>query len=148
MKKIILSSLNVIEDFIYSIVALLLIASALLLIYNEVLTFPKVFYQANQVIVIIEIISKTLLLIMVLEILYTIRITIRDHVLCAEPFLIVGLIAAIRRILIISVETAYFQEKINMYMLEISVLSGMILIFVVSIILLKKYSGHSKNIIS
>lgn len=148
MKKIILSSLNVIEDFIYSIVALLLIASALLLIYNEVLTFPKVFYQANQVIVIIEIISKTLLLIMVLEILYTIRITIRDHVLCAEPFLIVGLIAAIRRILIISVETAYFQEKINMYMFEISVLSGMILIFVVSIILLKKYSSNSKNIIN
>jgi len=63
----------------------------------------------------------------------------RDHVLCAEPFLIVGLIAAIRRILIISVETAYYQEKINTYMLEISVLSVMILIFVVSIVLLKKY---------
>lgn len=78
---------------------------------------------------------------MVLEILYIVRITMRDHVLCAEPFLIVGLIAAIRRILIISVEIAYYQEKVNMDMLEISVLSIMSFLFVISIILLKKYNA-------
>lgn len=139
MKKIILSSLSSVEDIIYTIVALFLIASALLLVYNEAISFPAIFRSADQVQVLIEIISKTLLLVMVLEILYTVRITMRDHVLCAEPFLIVGLIAAIRRILIISVETAYFHEKINMYMLEIGVLSVMILLFVISIVLLKKY---------
>jgi len=138
MKKLNIDSLVVIENVIYFIVALLLVASAILLVYNEILSFPAFFKSENQVQTIIEIISKTLLLIMVLEILYTIRITIKEHVLCAEPFLIVGLIAAIRRILIISVETAYYQEKINMYMLEISVLSGMILIFVISLVLLKK----------
>lgn len=139
MKEKIIQSLNIIEDLIYVIVAILLVASALLLIYNEIISFPEFFKAENQVQTIIEIISKTLLLVMVLEILYTVRITIKEHILCSEPFLIVGLIAAIRRILIISVETAYFQEKINMYMLEISVLSGMILIFVISIILLRKY---------
>lgn len=138
MKKLNIDSLVVIENVIYFIVALLLVASAILLVYNEILSFPAFFNAENQVQTIIEIISKTLLLIMVLEILYTIRITIKEHVLCAEPFLIVGLIAAIRRILIISVEIAYYQEKINMYMLEISVLSGMILIFVISLVLLRK----------
>ena len=141
MKKIILASLSTIEDVIYSIVALLLIASSFLLIYNEVITFPQVFQEANQLKVLIEIISKTLLLVMILEILYTVRITMKDHVLCAEPFLIVGLIAAIRRILIISVETAYYQDKINMYMLEISVLAVMIVLFVISIVLLRKYKS-------
>jgi len=139
VKEKIIHSLSFVEDFIYVIVALLLTASAVLLIYNEFISFPEFFKAENQVQTIIEIISKTLLLVMVLEILYTVRITIKEHVLCSEPFLIVGLIAAIRRILIISVETAYFQEKIDMYMLEIGVLSGMILIFVVSIVLLKKY---------
>ena len=139
MKEKIIHSLSFVEDFIYVIVALLLTASAVLLIYNEFISFPEFFKAENQVQTIIEIISKTLLLVMVLEILYTVRITIKEHVLCSEPFLIVGLIAAIRRILIISVETAYFQEKINMYMLEIGVLSGMILVFVVSIVLLKKF---------
>lgn len=140
MKEKIIHSLSFVEDVIYVIVALLLTASAILLIYNEFISFPEFFKAENQVQTIIEIISKTLLLVMVLEILYTVRITIKEHVLCSEPFLIVGLIAAIRRILIISVETAYFQEKINMYMLEIGVLSGMILVFVVSIVLLKKYN--------
>lgn len=140
MKEKIIHSLSFVEDVIYVIVALLLTASAILLIYNEFISFPEFFKAVNQVQTIIEIISKTLLLVMVLEILYTVRITIKEHVLCSEPFLIVGLIAAIRRILIISVETAYFQEKINMYMLEIGVLSGMILVFVVSIVLLKKYN--------
>jgi len=139
VKEKIIHSLSFIEDFIYVIVALLLTASAVLLIYNEFISFPEFFKAENQVQTIIEIISKTLLLVMVLEILYTVRITIKEHVLCSEPFLIVGLIAAIRRILIISVETAYFQEKIDMYMLEIGVLSGMILVFVVSIVLLKKF---------
>jgi len=139
VKEKIIHSLSFVEDVIYVIVALLLTASAILLIYNEFISFPEFFKAENQVQTIIEIISKTLLLVMVLEILYTVRITIKEHVLCSEPFLIVGLIAAIRRILIISVETAYFQEKINMYMLEIGVLSGMILVFVVSIVLLKKY---------
>jgi uncharacterized membrane protein (DUF373 family) len=140
VKEKIIHSLSFVEDVIYVIVALLLTASAILLIYNEFISFPEFFKAENQVQTIIEIISKTLLLVMVLEILYTVRITIKEHVLCSEPFLIVGLIAAIRRILIISVETAYFQEKINMYMLEIGVLSGMILVFVVSIVLLKKYN--------
>jgi uncharacterized membrane protein (DUF373 family) len=140
VKEKIIHSLSFVEDVIYVIVALLLTASAILLIYNEFISFPEFFKAENQVQTIIEIISKTLLLVMVLEILYTVRITIKEHVLCSEPFLIVGLIAAIRRILIISVETAYFQEKISMYMLEIGVLSGMILVFVVSIVLLKKYN--------
>jgi len=139
MKNKILGTLKLIEDIIYVIVAILLVASAALLIYNEFISFPEFFKAENQVQTIIEIISKTLLLVMVLEILYTVRITIKEHVLFPEPFLIVGLIAAIRRILIISVETAYFQEKIDMYMLEIGVLSGMILVFVVSIVLLKKF---------
>ncbi len=144
MEKTNFDSLNVVENIIYFIVALLLVASAILLIYNEIISFPAFFKAENQVQTIIEIISKTLLLIMVIEILYTIRITMKEHVLCAEPFLIVGLIAAIRRILIVSVETAYYQEKINMYMLEIGVLSGMILIFVFSILLLRKTDNKSK----
>jgi hypothetical protein len=41
---------------------------------------------------------------MLVEILHTVRISIRSHVLVAEPFLIVGLIPTIRRILVIGLE--------------------------------------------
>jgi len=81
VKEKIIHSLSFVEDVIYVIVALLLTASAILLIYNEFISFPEFFKAENQVQTIIEIISKTLLLVMVLEILYTVRITIKEHVL-------------------------------------------------------------------
>ena len=41
---------------------------------------------------------------MIVEILYTLQVSFREHTLVAEPFLIVGLIAAIRRVLILTAE--------------------------------------------
>ena len=41
---------------------------------------------------------------MIVEILYTLQVPFREHTLVAEPFLIVGLIAAIRRVLILTAE--------------------------------------------
>ena len=43
---------------------------------------------------------------MLVEILHTVRISIRSHFLVTEPFLVLGLIAAIRRILVITLEAA------------------------------------------
>jgi Phosphate-starvation-inducible E family len=47
---------------------------------------------------ILRTIDRMLLVLMLVEILHTVRISIRSHVLVTEPFLIVGLIATIRRI--------------------------------------------------
>lgn len=47
-----------------------------------------------------------------MEILHTVRISIRSHILLAgEAFLVVGLIASIRRILIISLEMASLTRE-------------------------------------
>jgi uncharacterized membrane protein (DUF373 family) len=54
----------------------------------------------------LRIIDRLLLVLMLVEILHTVRISIRSHVLVTEPFLIVGLIATIRRILVITLEAA------------------------------------------
>ncbi len=43
---------------------------------------------------------------MLVEILHTVRISLGSHVLVAEPFLVIGLIASIRRMLVISLELA------------------------------------------
>jgi len=126
------------ENVIYAIIILFLFVSAGLLVYDEVLTLLEYSKEAAGIKVIIEIIAKTLLLLMVIEILSTVRISIREHTLCAEPFLIVGLIASIRRILIISVETAYMHDYFWNFMVEIGILAGLSFIFVISIVLLRK----------
>ncbi len=128
------------ENIIYIIIIILLFASAGLLIYDEVKTFMHATDASFGIKLIIEIVAKTLLLLMIIEILTTVRISIREHILSAEPFLIVGLIASIRRILVISVETAYVQEHFTNFMIEIGVLAGLIFIFIVSIVMLRKFN--------
>ena len=124
------------ENTIYFLIGIILLVAVLFMLYDVVLTFLKARHDLVREIV--EIIDKTLLLLMIVEILYTIRVSVKEHVLCAEPFIIVGMIAAIRRILVISVETAYVPDKFNSHMIEISILGVLILIFVVSMILLRK----------
>jgi hypothetical protein len=128
------------ENAIYAIIIIFLFLSAGLLVYDEVLTFLHFSNEPNRIKIIIEIIAKTLLLLMIIEILYTVRISLKEHTLSAEPFLLVGLIASIRRILIISVETAYMPEYFNQFMIEIAVLIVLSFVFIVSVVLLRKHN--------
>jgi len=45
------------------------------------------------------------------QILHTVPISIRSQVLVTEPFLVVGLIASIRRILLITLEAATLTKE-------------------------------------
>jgi hypothetical protein len=46
------------------------------------------------------------LILLVIELLYTVQVSFREHGLIPEPFLLVGLIAAIRRVLVLTAEFA------------------------------------------
>jgi uncharacterized membrane protein (DUF373 family) len=52
------------------------------------------------------IVDRLLFVLMLIEILHTVRQSIQSHRLATEPFLIVGLIATIRRILVVTLETS------------------------------------------
>ncbi len=92
-------------------------------------------------------IDRLLFVLMVVEILHTVRVSFRSGTLVCEPFLIVGLIASIRRVLVITLEssevyqtgkwTPETQGLFNATMLELGVLGGLILIMVISICLLR-----------
>ncbi|GAB4366278.1 MAG: hypothetical protein Kow0042_06070 [Calditrichia bacterium] len=126
------------ENFIYFFIGAFLIIISLFLVYNIITSFFHLSEASAFVNWIVEIIDKILLMLMVIEILYTVRVSFRSHSLQAEPFLIVGLIAAIRRILVISVESAYLQDRFTRHMIEMGILGVLIFIFVVSIILLRR----------
>jgi hypothetical protein len=82
-----------------------------------------------------------------LSIMHTVRASMRSGSLTAEPFLVVGLIASIRRVLVITLEssdatqvpTAAPEEGVfNHSMIELGVLGMLILVMVVSIFLLRR----------
>ena len=101
-------------------------------------------------------IDRLLFVLMVVEILHTVRVSFRSGELVCEPFLIVGLIASIRRVLVITLEsseanepgkwTANSQAMLNATMLELSILGGLILVMVVSIFILRgRPAEHDPN---
>jgi uncharacterized membrane protein (DUF373 family) len=50
----------------------------------------------------LRVLDQLLVVLMLVEVLHTVRISIRSHYLVTEPFLVVGLIASIRRLLVIT----------------------------------------------
>lgn len=127
-----------VEKGLYVFIAVILAASSLFLTLEEIKAFINFFTVTDPIMWIVDIISKCLLLLMIVEILYTVRISFKNQTLIAEPFLIVAMIAAVRRILLISVETAYMPDEFKVHMIEIGVLGVLILIFVIAIILLRR----------
>jgi hypothetical protein len=89
------------------------------------------------------------------EILHTVRISIRSHTLVTEPFLVVGLIASIRRILVITLEAATLTKEgkwspegakiFHASMIELGLLSVLVFVLVYSITLLRRSPVKSRE---
>ena len=97
-------------------------------------------------------IDRMLLVLMIVEILHTVGVSFRSHSLTAEPFLVVGLIASIRRMLVITLESSQVRQAsllapdgralLNAASLELIVLGFLILVMVVSIFLLRRSKSN------
>ena len=93
------------------------------------------------------IIDRLLFVLMVIEILHTVRASMRGSELTAQPFLVVGLIASIRRILMITLQSSEAtktqtlsdaaDKMLRESMVELGVLTVLILVLVVSLRVLK-----------
>jgi uncharacterized membrane protein len=85
---------------------------------------------------------------MLIEILHTVRGSVRTGALTPEPFLIIGLIASIRNVLVITLKSSGVTSEglasvegemlFRSSIVELGVLGALILIFVVSIYLLRR----------
>src|SRR4029077_1443045 len=94
------------EVMAYSILAVLLFVTALATILSAGKSLWDDIVHQTIATGILQVLDQLLVVLMVVEILHTVRISIRSHVLVTEPFLIVGLIASIRRVLVITLEAA------------------------------------------
>jgi hypothetical protein len=87
---------------------------------------------------------------MLVELLYTVQVSFREHALLPEPFLIVGLIAATRRILVVTAEfsvaekTGAQEARFRDGMLEIALLTIMIVALVGSLLMLRRVRDSAK----
>ena len=132
------------EDGIYLIAGGLLAATAVFLLIATAGDFIGAVKDGKLRLHAIEILDSLLLVLMLVEILHTIRIAIMQHTLVMEPFLIVALIASVRRILILTPEAAEFVKSdpgaFRNAMIELGLLTLLILVLVTSIAILRRHS--------
>jgi len=87
---------------------------------------------------IIKLLDHVLLILLIVELLYTVQVSFREHALVPEPFLLVGLISAIRRVLILTAEFGERQGEVHAFVIELGVLTVLILALSISLVLLRK----------
>ena len=136
-----------IEVFAYLVLGLLLALTALLGVGSAAFSLWQDVQEHINAASLVLTVDRLLFVLMVVEILHTVRVSFRSGTLVCEPFLIVGLIASIRRVLVITLESSQVnqpgkwtpdsQALFNSTMLELGVLGGLILIMVISICLLR-----------
>ncbi|MFF3565457.1 phosphate-starvation-inducible PsiE family protein [Streptomyces sp. NPDC002574] len=120
--------LQLIEDGIHLVVAALLVLLAGLLtvgVVHDVIKSIQGPYREETVV--LSALDNGLVLFIVAELLHTVRLTIRNQTLDAEPFLVVGLIAGIRKVLIVTAE-AEKSFRWNVEGIELLILAGLILV--------------------
>ena len=131
-----------VEDVLYVGLGVLLAGAALVLLADGAVMFGRALAGGELPTRVIELLDRILLILMIAEILYTVQVSLREHALVPEPFLVVALIAGVRRVLIITAEFAELVDKgpeaFRNAMIELGLLTAMIVALVASLMLLRR----------
>jgi len=134
-----------VEDVIYVGLGILLAGSSFILLVSGLINFGQNLMAGSLATNIVGLLDRILLILLVVELMYTVQVSFRERILIPEPFLLVGLIAVIRRVLVLTAELAQVHDKpdevFRRFILELGVLTIMIVALVVSLVLLRKRKG-------
>jgi uncharacterized membrane protein (DUF373 family) len=137
------------EDAIYVGLALLLAAIAFTLLISELWYFWNYLWTATLSENIIFLLDRILLIIIFVEVLYTVQVSFRQHLLQPQPFLVVGLIAVTRRILVLTAEMSKLakESEASFYnaMIELGLLTVLIVALVFCLRMLRQTDRASKD---
>jgi uncharacterized membrane protein (DUF373 family) len=153
VRQQVVRGLSFVEDIVYAGLGVLLAVAAVALLVSTFETTALSLWHRTLDKGIVGILDQILLVLLITELLYTVQVSFRKHELVSEPFLVVALIAVVRRILVIAAQLPQLPESaepvFRRAMWELAILTAMILALVGSLILLQKHnkqSGHSQSI--
>jgi uncharacterized membrane protein (DUF373 family) len=139
-------AIDQIEDGIYIVVAILLVIAGLFALWNALAKLVADLQQQFQaVIVVTDLLDNGLVLFIIAELLHTVRVTIQERTLVVEPFLIVALIAAVRRLLLVTAQLATNSAQFSWGQqgIEMTVLLALILGITVALVLWHRFHIQS-----
>lgn len=147
-KRIVGSALDLVEDVVYIGLGVLLASAAVWLLFSAGWTFVHELVANTLSSQLIGLLDQILLVLLILELLYTVQVSFREHSLVTEPFLIIALIATVRKLLVLTAQipqSDLSNDAFHRTIVELSLLSGMVVVLVVSLILLRRQAGVHKD---
>lgn len=130
------------EVVLYVAVSLLLAAAAVLVLTGTVSGIVHAVDQGRGAVEIaVLVLDRVLLTLIVAELVYTLRLVLRTHEIVVEPFLYIGLIAVVRRILIVTAEferTSLSGRALTNLLLELGLLSLLVPALAAAIFLVRR----------
>ncbi len=133
-------TLETAENYIYYGGGVILVVAALGLMLSAVVESLDLAFAGKSTSAVITLLDRVLLALMVAEIIYTVTSMAKKRHLDVQPFLIIGVIAAVRRMLVITAESAMHVDmtdpKFQAALVELGLLALIILLLAISFRLL------------
>jgi uncharacterized membrane protein (DUF373 family) len=133
-------ALGFLEDVIYWAIAVVLIIGSIALLIAQFNTMLGL-RNAGAKIVMLEVLDGLLLIFIFVELLYAVRSCLRSREIVAEPFLIVGILACIKEIVVLSVEAATLLKdgpQFSRAVVEVGVLGVVVLVLALAAFVLRE----------
>ena len=130
------------QDIVTVIVGIVLIILAAVLMISGIVEFARSMSasitSASVSTAATGLLDQVLLVLILVEIVHTVVLSLRAHRLVAQPFIVVGLVAVIRRILFI------LSNEIPVSTSELALLIAMIVVFLGGLILVSRYEKSAE----
>lgn len=135
----VLRAIELAEDTIHVVVAILLAVLGIALIVDTMRQVAIIVSGPyNLPLIVLAVLDEALLLFIVAELLHTVAIAVRHRgALNPEPFLVVGLVASIRRVLILTAE-AEQSFRWNTQGIELLILMALILVMAITVLVWRR----------
>jgi uncharacterized membrane protein (DUF373 family) len=134
--------IGAVETALYVLVGVLLVAGGVLILVDIVAGFANGLsaHQSGDELG-LRVLDRVLLLLIIAELLFTLQLVIARGEIATEPFLFIGIIAVVRRVVVITAEIEKLPQNgraLTNFLLELGLLALLIIAFGVAIYLIRR----------
>jgi len=133
-----------IEEILYLLISLGLLIVFVLILVDGFFVLISLYDVKDINYSVVKFLDKILVALIVVELFYTVMVAIVEEsaIKCIEPFLLVGVTALVRRLLVLTFEIAhpvvYSAERMTFYLIEMGLIGFLVIVFVIAIYLFRK----------
>ena len=145
--KLFTGVLDAFERVAYVAIALALSVPIVLLVISAAMSMLEV-SEVGVLQTALGVLDRVLLAFIFVELIDTVRVTVRERgILIAEPFLLVGLIAVVRRILLLTAELERVSaEEFRNMLIELGVMTGLVIVLTIALYFTRRMRLSEKEL--